>query len=260
MSGVHSGPDHHAVAVELEAPLRDHLLDPAGALEALHLLAAVDLHAVLLEDALEEAAHLLAVEPLERHVLEHHERAALALGGDQRRRHLGRYVAAADQNHVLGLRGIRSDGVGVGEGAQVVEALEVAAVERGDGARSSRWRAAPCRTRSHPCSTASPRAPPRRVSSRSCGSSARSAARPTTRPGGRGRPRGSPCPVGSPSTAAAGCRAGRARGPRAGPSRPRPPRAASARSWPRPARRRSGDSRRSGRPLRRPRSGRRSAR
>ena len=62
-SGMTPMPDHHEVAVELEPALRHHLRDAlAVALEALHLLAAVDLHAVLLERVLEEAAHLLAEE------------------------------------------------------------------------------------------------------------------------------------------------------------------------------------------------------
>ena len=57
-SGVTPAPIDHEVAVELEPALRDDLPDPrlAGALEALELLSAVDLDAVLLEHALEEAA------------------------------------------------------------------------------------------------------------------------------------------------------------------------------------------------------------
>ena len=63
----HADPDHHHVAVEPRSPLvttpRTRLV---GALEALDLVAPVDLHAMLLEHALEVAADLAAVEAVER--------------------------------------------------------------------------------------------------------------------------------------------------------------------------------------------------
>ena len=69
------------------------------------------------------------------------------------------------------------------------------------------------------------------------------AAPPTTRPGGRTSPRAAPRRAGSPSSTPGGCTAGPARGRRAPPRPRRLPRAASARSWPRPGRRRSAGSR-----------------
>ena len=68
--GHHAGAHDDAVAVELAARLGDDAAHaPVRALEALELVAAVDLDAVLLEHALEEAADLLPELPLERHVL-----------------------------------------------------------------------------------------------------------------------------------------------------------------------------------------------
>ena len=247
--GHHADPDHDHVAVELEPALGHDPAHPAvGALEALQLVAAVHLHPVLLEHVLEEAPDLAAELALERHVLLHHDRALDPVGGRQRRGHLAADVAPADQHGALGALGVGADRVRVAERAQVVDSLEVARRRRARGARSRRSRSARSRTPPRPWSTASPPARRCRASSRWCASSARCPARPTTRRGGTARPRASPCPAGSPSTAAAGCRAGRTRARPAAPSPRRPPRAASARSWRRRARRRSAGGRPCGGP------------
>ena len=67
----------------------------------------------------------------------------------------------------------RADRLGVAERAQVVDAVELRARRRSAAARSRRWRAARCRTRPPPSSTAAPRARRCRASSRSCASAAR---------------------------------------------------------------------------------------
>ena len=61
-------------------------------------------------------------------VLLHHDRALAAQRGHQRRRHLGPDVAPADQHHPLGLLRVGADRVGVAERAQVVDAVQLAAV------------------------------------------------------------------------------------------------------------------------------------
>ena len=98
----HPGADHHQVAVEREpAPRHDPLDAVAGALEALELLAPVNLDPVLFEHALEVAPDLLAVEALERHVLQHHHRALVAVGGGADAATLRPDVAAADDHDAL---------------------------------------------------------------------------------------------------------------------------------------------------------------
>ena len=115
-----------------------------GALEALELVAAVHLHAVLLEHALEEARRPRA--PNWRSsvtsssiTIEHLH----AVRGGERRRHLAADVAAADQHHALGVLGVGADRVRVAERAQVVDARRGRSRRRAAGARSRRWRAAP---------------------------------------------------------------------------------------------------------------------
>ena len=80
---------------------------------------------MLFQQLLEEAPGRGAEAAFERDLLLHHDRAALAhqrqRGGD-----LAADVGAADQHHLLGLRRIRADRVGVAERAQVVDALQLA--------------------------------------------------------------------------------------------------------------------------------------
>ena len=125
--------------------LRDDLAHAILALEALELLAAVHLHAMLGERVLEEAAHLRAVDALERDVLEHHDLALLAERGE-RRRQLGADVAAADQRHPLGLGRLLAQRIGVADRAQVVDPVQMRARPRAGSARSNRSPAAPSRS------------------------------------------------------------------------------------------------------------------
>ena len=128
--GTHADPDDHEVAVELEPALRHHLRDTlAVALEVVDLLAAVDAHPVLLERVLEVAPHLIAVERLEGHVLQHHDRALHTVGSGERRRHLAADVAAADHHGAPPLLRVCLDRLGGAERAQVVDAVQVAAVD-----------------------------------------------------------------------------------------------------------------------------------
>ena len=104
---------------------------------------------------------------LEGDVLLHDDRALAPLRRE-RRGHLAADVAAADQHHALGVRGLLADGIRVGERAQVVDAVEVAAVRpqaahvRAGGEQRLSRSAPP------PCSTAWPRARRRPASSRWC--------------------------------------------------------------------------------------------
>ena len=107
------------------------LAHPILALEALELLPAVHLHAVLGEHVLDEAADLRAVDALEGHVLEHHDLALLA-ERRERRRQLGADVAAADQRNPLGVGGLLTQRIGVPDRAQVVDPIQVRAVNAQD--------------------------------------------------------------------------------------------------------------------------------
>ena len=102
---------HAAVALEARQRVRRHAVDP-----------------VRVQHAGEEAARRLAEAGRQRRVLDHDERALLAHRG-QRRRDLAGDVGAADQHDALGLLGVGPDRRGVAERAQVVDALEVAAVD-----------------------------------------------------------------------------------------------------------------------------------
>ena len=82
---------------------------------------------MLLEQALEEASGAGPEGAFERRLLLHHDGAALA-DGRQRSRDLAADVGAADQHHLLGVLHTRADGVGVTEGAQVVDLIEIASV------------------------------------------------------------------------------------------------------------------------------------
>ena len=84
-----------------------------------------------LELLLEPAPGVLAEGPREGDVLHHHDRALDALRG-QRGGDLGADVAAADQDDVLGRLGVGADRVGVAEGAQVVDALVLGALDAED--------------------------------------------------------------------------------------------------------------------------------
>ena len=87
--------------------------------------------ALRLEQLLEPAAGVGAEGPRQRHVLHHHDRAPGPLRG-QRGGDLGADVAAADQDDVLGRLGVGADRVGVAEGAQVVDALVLGALDPED--------------------------------------------------------------------------------------------------------------------------------
>ena len=113
-----------------------------------------------------------------RDVLQHHHRDLLAQQR-QRGRDLGADVGAADHHDVLGVLGVRADGVRVAQRAQVVDAVEVGAVEPTAGARWRRWRGAPCRRRAPRGWPAWPPWPRDRAWSRSCACAARC---PSTRP------------------------------------------------------------------------------
>ena len=84
-----------------------------------------------LEQLVEPAPGVLAEGPRERHVLHRHDRA-LGPSRGQRGGDLGADVAAADQDDVLGRLGVGADRVGVAEGAQVVDALVLGALDAED--------------------------------------------------------------------------------------------------------------------------------
>ena len=180
--GAHAGADDHRVALDRAAALGHHRLDPPVALEGLQLLAAEHLDALRLEQLLEPAAGVLAEGPRQRHVLHHHDRALGALRG-QRGGDLGADVAAADQDHVLGRLGVGADRVGVAEGAQVVDALVLGALdpEDVDHRPGAEQRLAEGRPPPHPA--ASPSAPPGRATSRCARSAARRRSPRTRRAG-----------------------------------------------------------------------------
>jgi hypothetical protein len=122
------------VGLESQPAFGDDRADPASvavtlAFETLDLVLADDLDPVLLENPLEVAPGGLAEGALKRHRLLHHDRAALAQLG-QRRGDLAANVGAADHHDPLAALDIGSDRLGVGQRAQVVDALEVAAVNR----------------------------------------------------------------------------------------------------------------------------------
>ena len=161
-------------------------------------------------------------------VLLHHDRALAAERG-QRRRDLGGDVGAADEHHVLGVLGVRADRVGVVERAQVVDAVEVGAVE----AQAADVRAGG----EQQLAVADHVLVGERDRVRLGVELHRARARQQldvvlrrTSPRRRaGRPRATSRRRGSPSTPRSGRTAGRDRARRRGSSRRRPPRAASAR-------------------------------
>ena len=134
----------------------------AVALEALELVAAVDLDAVLLEHALEEPADLLA----ERRskvtssciTIAHFTPCAAV--SDAATSHAD--VAAADQHRPLVLLRVGADRVRVAERAQVVDPVELAAVDAQPPHVRAGGEQRLARTRPRPWSTASP---PRSASS-----------------------------------------------------------------------------------------------
>jgi hypothetical protein len=98
------------------------------ALEALQRVTADPVDPVVAQHAREEPGRGRAEAERERHLLLHDERALAALGRE-RRRDLAGDVGAADQHDVLGVGGVGADRVAVAERAQVVDAVEVAAVD-----------------------------------------------------------------------------------------------------------------------------------
>src|SRR5207244_3523338 len=102
--------------------------DTTVAVEALELVAAVNAHAVRLQQPLKEAPGAPAERAFEGGLLLHHDRAVLA---DRRKRSgdLAADVGAPDQHHLLGVGDPLPDRVGVGERAQVIDLLEIAAVD-----------------------------------------------------------------------------------------------------------------------------------
>ena len=202
------------VGRELAPALRDDARDALVALEPLDLVGVDDPDAALGEDAAEERADLPAEAALHRLVLEHHDRHLLA-DRAQRRGDLAADVRPADADDVLGAvelaRGSRRRcRTRAGSGCRRAGCRRPAA-----GAPSTRWRPARARSRPSPWSRASPRAPRCRASSRSCASSARPARRRTSRPPGGSPARGPARRAGTPSSAAGGRRADRARARRA---------------------------------------------
>src|SRR4051812_3988092 len=115
------------VALEHAAALRQHPRDAAlvadagrRGLEAVDLVAADDLDAVLLEDGAEPRAGAGAELALQRLALLHEDRDALA-ELRQRRRDLGADVGAADADDPLRLLDVAAQRVGVAERAEVVD-------------------------------------------------------------------------------------------------------------------------------------------
>ena len=145
-SGRHARADHDAVAVERQPAFETTRATRAvRALEALELVAAVHLHPVLLEHALEEAAHLAPELALERHVLLHQRsstsrRARRSASRPPRSRCSCRRSARRARRPAA----VVADRVGVPERAQVVDPVEVARRRPAAAARSRRSRSAPC--------------------------------------------------------------------------------------------------------------------
>ena len=98
---------------------------PVGALEALELVAAVDLDAVLLEPLLEVAPGLARRSRARASTSSCMTIAQRLPQQRQRGRDLAADVGAADQHDVLGVLGVGADRVGVAERAQVVDALQL---------------------------------------------------------------------------------------------------------------------------------------
>ena len=113
---------------ELAAALRDHARDAFVALEPVDLVGVDHADPALGEDTAEERADLVAEAALHRLVLEHHDRHLLA-DRAQRGGHLAADVRPADAHDVLGLVELGADRVGVAERAQVVDAVELRAVD-----------------------------------------------------------------------------------------------------------------------------------
>ena len=174
----HADADHDHVAVELQAALRHDLAARARPTPSKRSSSSPPCTSTPCSSSAswKKRPTSLAELALERDLLLHHDRALDAVRRGQRGGHLAADVAAADQHGALGALGVGADRVRVAERAQVVDALQVAAVDAHAGARSRRWRSAPCRTRPRPWSTASPRRSPvssfitlvRVISSMSC--------------------------------------------------------------------------------------------
>src|SRR6185503_433024 len=99
-----------------------------GALEPRDLVGAPDLDPVPLADRAEVGAAPAPELAFERLGLLHHDRDALA-ELPQRRGDLGADVRAADADDPLGAVDVAADRVGVAERAEVVDALELGAVD-----------------------------------------------------------------------------------------------------------------------------------
>ena len=168
--GHHAGADHHHVAVELQPALRDHLAargrrSPRSARARRRRAPRPRApRARPGRSRRPRGPNWRSSVTSSCITIEH----CTPCAGGQRRRHLAADVAAADQHHALGLRGVLADRVGVAERAQVVDAVEVGAV----GAQPAHVRAGGeqrlVEARPPPWSTAWPRARPGRASSRSC--------------------------------------------------------------------------------------------
>jgi hypothetical protein len=89
----------------------------------------VHLDPVLLEHVVEVAPDLAAELALERDLLLHDDRALQAVGGCERRGDLAADVAAADHHGPLERLGVGADRVRVAKRAQVVDALELVALD-----------------------------------------------------------------------------------------------------------------------------------
>src|SRR5262249_46364563 len=99
-----------------------------ASLEALELVVGMDRDAVLLEELVEEAPGVGPEATFERDALLHDDRAPLA---DLRERSgdLAAYVGAPDHDDVLSVGEVLADREGVAERAQVVDPLELTALD-----------------------------------------------------------------------------------------------------------------------------------
>lgn len=95
-------------------------------LVAIELVVTDDLDAVLLEHSADEPSGRRAECVLERMVLLHEDRAALAQRGE-RRGHLAAHVRPADEYHPLGVREVAAQCVGVPQRAEIVDSVELRA-------------------------------------------------------------------------------------------------------------------------------------
>jgi hypothetical protein len=121
--------DQRRAARDLQARRADQALDAVRAREALDLLAGVDLDAVLAQHLADHRGDLRAERQRQRALLGEDERRADA-HRRQRRGDLARDERAADDADPAGALGVGAQRVGVAQGAQEVDAVEVAALER----------------------------------------------------------------------------------------------------------------------------------